>query len=229
MTKPKIRQIDTVPFLATGAASDDLVDGAMLALQALGDGADDHNSGPIAFAYLCRRFGPALHEGDSYKQMGEWILTTPDPEVLLTIGPSLSPIYLSIGYLVSRTACVGMYAARTAWLKQARALFQRLHPFAGEDVYIDWMQRCRPAIDAIIGPLPEEPDPQDWQTCGTDLQRRINGALYTTLQSLLRQVSVRDGAFTILGNTTRPAVHNAWAAKHTAYLASLRDTFKEQP
>jgi hypothetical protein len=45
----------------------------------------------VLHAYMHRRFGPPTMPGDDYKDLsGSWLLTTPSPEVCVTVRPSLS-------------------------------------------------------------------------------------------------------------------------------------------
>ena len=42
--------------------------------------------GPL-FVYLFRRFGPSEWGSDDYKQIACWMLTTPNPDVVLMVSP----------------------------------------------------------------------------------------------------------------------------------------------
>lgn len=48
------------------------------------------------FAYMHRRFGSPNIGGDNYKDLSaRWLLTSPDPDLFLTVGPSLSGAWFS--------------------------------------------------------------------------------------------------------------------------------------
>jgi hypothetical protein len=55
------------------------------------------------FAYMHRRFGPPHIGGDDYKDLSaSWVLSTPEPDILVSVSPSLSGTWFSFSpYLVS--------------------------------------------------------------------------------------------------------------------------------
>ncbi len=53
--------------------------------------------GPL-FAYMYRRFGMPEHGSDGYKEIANWYITTPDPNVALCVSPRLSGAEYSFGY-----------------------------------------------------------------------------------------------------------------------------------
>lgn len=101
MRSRAIRSLRKWPKNVSGYLSGPIADGHHLAFEAWGDASDDNDTGLLAFAYLTRRFGPPM-EGDSYKTLGTWVLTTPDPDVYLTISPSGSSLALCVGCLMRR-------------------------------------------------------------------------------------------------------------------------------
>ncbi len=56
--------------------------------------------GPL-FAYMYRRFGVPEWGSDSHKEIANWYITTPDPNVALCVSPRPSGITHSFGYLVN--------------------------------------------------------------------------------------------------------------------------------
>ena len=84
-----------------GAASDDAVDVRDLAIEVWGDKAAAANAGLAACAYLWRRFGPPFYGSDDYKEILQYILTTDDPDVWLTVYPGGSGLRHGVGYLAT--------------------------------------------------------------------------------------------------------------------------------
>jgi len=53
------------------------------------------------FTYMHRRFGPPHRGGDPYKDLsGAWLLSTPEPDVLVRISPSPSPFFSFTPFIV---------------------------------------------------------------------------------------------------------------------------------
>ncbi len=55
------------------------------------------------FTYMFRRFGPSQHGSDDYKEIMRWWLTTPDPNVGLTVSPRPGGLIFSFGYAIKRS------------------------------------------------------------------------------------------------------------------------------
>ncbi len=87
-----------LPSGCRGASSDDIVDGCALVLEALGERAFDPATGPLAFAYLWRRFGPPRSGSDPDKDLARYVLRTPDRQVFLTMYPSAGTLAFNVGY-----------------------------------------------------------------------------------------------------------------------------------
>lgn len=92
-----------------GAASDGLVDGSFLTASVWGERALTLNSGLLAFAYLYRRFGESKWGHDSYKGIAQYVLTTPEPDVLLTIACKGSGLKYGVGYLIQTETYTAHY------------------------------------------------------------------------------------------------------------------------
>lgn len=75
-----------------------------IAIETIGD----INFGTL-FAYMFRRFGPAEHGSDDYKDIANWFLTTPDKNVVLTVSPNPSGCQHSFGYIVNKDVYIGRW------------------------------------------------------------------------------------------------------------------------
>lgn len=54
------------------------------------------------FAYLYRRFGPPPYGCDEYKEIANWVLTTPQKGIVLIVSPRPSGTRCSFGYCLRR-------------------------------------------------------------------------------------------------------------------------------
>lgn len=81
------------------------------------------------FAYLWRRFGPPSEGSDEYKELVCYYLTTPVTGVAFRVSPSLSGVYLSFGYALSRR-----------WSKRIQDWDDRPQD--------DWLRRAAPYFNA---------------------------------------------------------------------------------
>lgn len=230
----KIRSLKKWPKGCAGAKSSDLCNATDLAVEAWGDAADDPDTGPLAFAYLYRRFGPPPFEGDSYKDLAMWILTTRDPDVFVCLTPSGSAALHAPGYLVRKSLEEDYRKPRVEWEQKAvHWLAERVaeeHPewVTHRDDGLDelteggwslayerrmtwgpgsWTER----VVAEIGKPPREPMADEWRD-GSPIMRRVNEAVLGTLRSLLRPVGVRDIDLTILGRVGREPRPSGFAA-----------------
>lgn len=95
--------------------------------------------GPL-FVYMFRRFGPTEWGGDNHKSIADWFLTTPNPNVVLWVKPSVHGGDYSFGY--------GVHADRfdnRRDEKQKQEVTEALHaavedlktPVAVRDAYIN--------------------------------------------------------------------------------------------
>ena len=66
----------------------------------------DINYGTL-FTYMFRRFGPAEHGSDDYKDIANWFLTTPDKNIVLIVSPNPSGCRYSFGYMVNQDVFSG--------------------------------------------------------------------------------------------------------------------------
>ncbi len=55
------------------------------------------------FTYMFRRFGPSEMGSDDYKEIMDWILTTPNPDVGLLVSPRPSGLIFCFGYAIKRS------------------------------------------------------------------------------------------------------------------------------
>ncbi len=95
------KQAETFPAgRVTGAAAGPLIDCHALSSEAWGLSlyGGGEQSGLLAFAYLWRRFGPPIHGSDPDKELCDYCLGTPMPDVFLSVYPTGSRI--GVGYLI---------------------------------------------------------------------------------------------------------------------------------
>ncbi len=208
MTRRKVRSVRRFPGNMVGAASDDLVQGQILAEEVFGEASRDPNSGLIAFTYLTIRFGaPRYHRHDD--SLGEWILSTQDPEVFLTLSPSGNAIRLSVGYLMTQTLRDAANAPQFAWSEAVLAHYLAKYPDEDpnapgfEEAYIQWHldPEFEEALTAL-GAVPSHGPHLRWRE-GSALRIRVCEALLGTLCSLRRPIRVRDLAFNLVGRVPR--------------------------
>ena len=210
-----LRQLSSWPEGLRGARSDEIVDGHALAIEALGEAAKSRDSGLTAFAYLWRRFGPPWLGSDEHKDLAAYYLTTEDPEVYLSVTPSGSPLVYAVGYL-STADIIDEY--RVPWVKWETALWRHWvaqHPEIDWPNQAEWPEDRRAevldsfyadryreewykAAIAAVGDAPKRSHPNEWRTAGGICQR-VNQALYSAIQDLLRPVYVRDVPLNLLG------------------------------
>lgn len=226
----KIRSLKKWPKGCSGAKGDDIVDGCKLADEVWGDAADDPDTGPLAFAYLYRRFGPPPFTGDTYKDLACWLLTTPDPDVFLWLTPAGGAVRYAVGYIARKSVgeearkadrewadrCLMWIAERVA--EERPDLVSRgtgtdgLDELAEEgwriaherawDIDIDgWWMRAA----AAVGERPKS-DPGS-----SAVHRRVNDALVRAMKSLMRPAYVRDIGLTIVGEVGRVPRPSGWA------------------
>jgi hypothetical protein len=245
VTRRKIRSLKNWPKNCAGAASSDLVNGHHLAYEAWGDASDDKDTGPLAFTYLFRRFGPPPFEG-GHKKLGGWILTTQDPDVYLTMFPAADSAAFAVGYLVRDTLeeeyrkpriewehrCIGWLADQLA-AERPELVTERDEKgeptdLSDEGWEIAHARRYEPGPDgdwgtrswtaraiAALGRPPRDPQARDWRE-GSAIMRRVNEALLGTMRSLLRPVGVRDIDINVLGCIGREARPSGFAASMRA-------------
>jgi hypothetical protein len=222
---------------ASGAGGDDIVDGYKLATEVWGeDACSDYNGAAKAFAYLWRRFGPPWQGSDDYKDLVGYILTTPEPDVFLTLRLCVSGLKYSVGYL-ARTSIRGENeAAAIEWENKFRDWWWAqevvLHP--EYDKWKKWTKkrkemispkfwedRTQPAIikkaEKEIGKFPRRKyyDIKDWKKT-RGVVHRVNAALVAAMKELLRPVYVRDVPINILGYCDHRQVYEN-AAEHSKY------------
>lgn len=240
MTKARaktIRSRKTYPDGFVGGASSELCNMGALAFEAWSDAAHDPDSSALAFAYLYRRFGPPSLLGDSHKDMAEWVLTTDDPDVLVSIHPGGGEIRHALTYWVrasledeARKPAADWWTAYRGRIADAvaaeRSELVSKRDENGEPVELadeGWAEVDRryyggeehPEVIAIIGRPPRMKSPKLWETEGTPIQKRIATAILGTLRRLLRPVYVRDVGITIVGRPGRVPRPSAWHKKAT--------------
>lgn len=236
MSKSKaIRSRKTYPSGFVGGASSELCHMGALAFEAWGDAAHDPDSSALAFAYLYRRFGPPSLLGDSHKDMAEWVLTTNDPDVLVSVHPGGGEIGYALTYWVrasledeARKPAADWWTAYRARIADAvaaeRPEFVSKRDDDGEPAELSdegwaevdrryFVEKMPPEVIAIIGRPPRMGNPQKWETEGTPIQKRVATAILGTLRRLLRPVYVRDVAITIVGQPGRVPRPSVWHVK----------------
>ena len=229
MSYRKIRSLKLYPYPTRGAKGDELVQGYDLAVDVWGEKAELKNSGLLALAYLHRRFGRPELLGDAHKDLFDYVLTTQDPEVYLTLALSGSCLAHSVGYM-ARPAIHEIQEKRYQDWENAAWRFWCEHRPEEEhtgDAY--WSARFsgwpngeeKDALIAIAGPFPRPAQAYQWRGKGNDIQRRVNTALVGTMKSLLRPVWVRDIRFNILGREGPES-----AERFSAVMARLREDRK---
>ena len=220
-----IRSLKRYPSLEkwSGAASDDCVNCRSLAQEVWGPASKEPGGGLLAFPYLYRRFGPPPFVGDPHKDLAQWILSTGDPAVRLTVRPSGSQLGLCVSYWARRELLDAIRRPRQEW-EQACLLWiaeqvAAEHPEwvtarddKGEPVEMaeagwemagarrwefgpgSWTEQ---AI-AVIGDPPAGPSRDQWRE-GPPERVRIHEALSRAMRSLLHPVRVRDVPITVFG------------------------------
>ncbi len=98
------------------------------------------------FAYMHRRFGPPHVAGDDYKDLSaSWILTTPDPNALVQVKPSLSSFVPSFTPYVRMEGLLGDYEQFAAAYRDT--LLDLLRPVCVRDSLINAMGKVGPDAD----------------------------------------------------------------------------------
>lgn len=166
------------------------------------------------FAYMHRRFGPPHVGGDDYKDLSaSWMLTTPDPEVFLSVSPSLSgPGFSFSPYLLKPSnAPKNVHAARDLGLSQQRiteiqqayksALLDLLRPVCVRDHQINAMGELGDsALDEALQEWDEENDCEVYEvrfhpSSGYSMPSGLfGGEDWATFCTLIRQLGDGDMA-----------------------------------
>lgn len=225
-----MKQMLKWPKFGCGAKGDDLVNGDDIAKEAFGSKAKNKNSGLLAFPYLWRRFGPPWSGSDDHKELCQYLLTTPDPEVWLTIGPSGSRIDLAVGYIASKA--IAEERARpyqewektfeTWWLARKNIRLTKRTPKKEVERIADlyWKDRLSgklpKAAIKVCGEYPARHDPKEWRTVG-GLMARVNQALFDALTELKRPVFVRDVPINIFGRCNAGRENAVECSKFAGY------------
>lgn len=196
----EIRQIghEDLPKGWTGWGSSGFSCGRHLILDAYGEQAKAPNSGLIAFAYLFRRFGPSLAAHDEYKQLAQYILTTADPEVWLTMYPTASGLQYSCGCLCTHARHDTLRAPITAWVAAAAEWLKANHGLTYREACLQQDGGMLKAAARAIGDIPRDNWSEQWRDA-PEAVRSFNQALYDALRELLTPVFVRDVDINILG------------------------------
>lgn len=205
-----MENLPTYPMPSYGAAADEIMRGYDLAIEAFGESAKARNSGLLALPYLFRRFGPPAEAGDDYKILCEYILTTADPQVWLTVSPRGSSLCYSVGYLADSSirdeACKPWQEREESiqawWLEKHPGIIERDGEKAASEAFGEWRLSDDFRDDLPGMNLPSMPDiSAHWRDQG-GVYQRVNQALYDALRELLRPVFVRDVPINILGVLT---------------------------
>lgn len=181
-----------------GAGSDEWVCGHKLACEVFGleEYPKNDESGLKAFPYLYRRFGEPSGPGDEYKDLCEYILSTPNPDVAVRISPRGSGLAFGVGYYIGGDLMKKLYAPITEWWQKFEELV-----IADTRVWPDLMtayldKEFRTEASKKIGRFPISQI--NWRE-GSELHQEVNLAIIATLKELLRSESIRDVNFNILG------------------------------
>lgn len=197
-----------LPEKVIGARGTDIFEGHGLAedvweLPALRDFAEYKkykNTGLIAFSYLWRRFGPSPFGCDSYKDLVRYIISTPNPEVFLTLGLSGSNISLCVGYAATEQLVQEARKPRNDWWQIKFPSWCREVKGIAEEKDI-WEVSFRGELikEAIkdIGDIPQL-DRKNWREQEGAIYE-INYAVACAMEELLRPVYIRDIGINIFG------------------------------
>lgn len=201
-----------LPPHATGAKGDEIVGCCKdLAVEAIGALADAEQTGLLSFAYLWRRFGPSCWGSDDHKDLVGYILTTPDPDVFLTVHPSGSPLSYAFGYLATPKLREEHDRPLVSWERKFERWFVRQNKAAvglaktaadkKELAALYWKWRCDKgkvaAASKAIGKYPRH----GGRSLGP-IARRVKRALVAAMRELLRPVYVRDVPINVFGVMT---------------------------
>ena len=195
---PWAGQVTSLPPGCYGARNGELCSGYALGCAVFGESTVPAFA---AFAYCWRRFGPPWWGSDEDKDLACYILHTPQPDVLLTLALSASPLPYAVGYLVTQAVMAAWRAPRERWEAQFEAWWLTTTRPTGEaapgapDLRTQfspyWAARNDDSIvrdaEAVIGPYPRHGSPL------------VRDALTAALIECLRPVKVRDIAINILG------------------------------
>lgn len=188
----------------TGALSG-LVNPGLLAESVLGD------TLPFGqlFAYCYRRFGPPNAPGDDYKEIAQYMLTTPMEGVFIwvSIRPSTSPRF-QFGYMVDEAL------HSRALADDRRQNERRIAEFDA------WMERRKKGSSTDTAArreawwdfIKENPEPTG-SARPRGPMRSIELALIASIRELLRPISVRDSYFNAVGDIKDQPRNEAIAAK----------------
>lgn len=146
---------------------------------------------------MYRRFGPPPRGSDEYKDLcGAWFLTTPDPDVVIHVLPSLCGAYFSFGPYVRSELPAG---ERTSVLPKERrievakafraTLMDLLRPVAVHDSYINALGEVRDHL-ALLGHQVE----YDAAGCHGTPKGLVGGADWGQFCALLAHVGDGDVA-----------------------------------
>lgn len=171
-----------------------------LTLEAWGELCLSSDSGMTAFPYLWRRFGPPQWESDPRKDLCRYVLTTDMYGVYLQIRPAVCPLQYCVGVLLLKSVGDKCEIERTKWLEKRAEYAESKYGSAdilwtlpeGTDV-----DAIAVDIDATCGECPRIPS--DWRKSSNATHRRVNEAVLSAMEDLLRPVRVRDASINLFG------------------------------
>jgi hypothetical protein len=217
---PWMVQVTTLPEAGMhGAHSSELCTGYAIADAVYGT---RKAPGLVAFAYLWRRFGPPWWGADPHKDLAQYVLGTPHPEVVVTLALNASDLRYGVGYLITPAFDAAWRQPLTDWEQRFEAWWlarktttreQQVLGHAAEHApatlhaiharFVD--DRCAEAIvqaaEGAIGPYPRA-----YRQQGSPV---LQQALHDALVELLRPVYVHDVPITILGRIPKEAAEDA--------------------
>lgn len=162
----------------------------------------------VLHTYMTRRFGPPNIGCDPYKEISQWIITTPQTGLHLSVRIAPHDTTLLFGYMIEIELDEGMHQAKWARDEAKRQRFtqwclsthgRKAPSWEMHEAGIEGTYEERREAQAVTSKWYDDFAEQDVEPDADDAFGRAETALRRTLRDLTRSVGVRDQDISALG------------------------------